>query len=228
MGNVATFHHSRRIHPSTGVGSVVVCNGNPEAMANNKAEAEEKSHKSTAQAGELSWNDWLEENGSKLLLFARQQTRSLADAEDILQDSLVKLALKVQDGSFEGGQGGWMPYIYTALRRSAIDLGRKNDRRTRREDKSVTDTLVEKGEFDDPWFAMGDSGSEMGQQVQAALKEIPPNFAEVIQLKIWGERTFAEIGNILDISQNTAASRYRYGLEGLKKVLSTARIKGDL
>lgn len=179
-------------------------------------------------AEELSWDEWLDANGSKLLLFARQQTRSIADAEDVLQDSLVKLALKVDEGTFEGGQPGWMPYVYTAIRRSAIDLGRKNDRRSKREDKSVTDTLVEQGEFDDPWFAMGDSGSEMGQQVQAALKEISPNFAEVIQLKIWGERTFAEIGQILGISQNTAASRYRYGLEGLRKVLNSARIKGDL
>jgi RNA polymerase sigma-70 factor (ECF subfamily) len=47
-------------------------------------------------------------------------------------------------------------------------------------------------------------------------------------MKIWGERTFAEIAEILDISQNTAASRYRYGLEALKKSLSIARRRGDL
>ncbi|HBI32512.1 MAG TPA: RNA polymerase subunit sigma-24, partial [Verrucomicrobiales bacterium] len=42
---------------------------------------------------------WLEEHGSKFLLFARQQTRSIADAEDVLQDALVKLARKVEEGS---------------------------------------------------------------------------------------------------------------------------------
>ncbi|MFP6881950.1 MAG: sigma factor, partial [Roseibacillus sp.] len=41
------------------------------------------------------WRDWLSEHGPKLLLFARQQTRRQEDAEDILQEALVKLAKKV-------------------------------------------------------------------------------------------------------------------------------------
>ena len=47
-------------------------------------------------------------------------------------------------------------------------------------------------------------------------------------MKVWGESTFAEIGEALGISQNTAASRYRYGLEALKRELGTARRRGDL
>jgi len=38
-------------------------------------------------------------------------------------------------------------------------------------------------------------------------------------MKIWNQLTFAEIGEALGISQNTAASRYRYGLGNLKKTL---------
>ena len=47
-------------------------------------------------------------------------------------------------------------------------------------------------------------------------------------MKIWGEQTFAQIGETLGISQNTAASRYRYGLEALKSHLGSARRRGDL
>jgi RNA polymerase sigma-70 factor (ECF subfamily) len=38
-------------------------------------------------------------------------------------------------------------------------------------------------------------------------------------MKIWNELTFAEIAGILGISQNTAASRYRYALGALRKNL---------
>ena len=38
-------------------------------------------------------------------------------------------------------------------------------------------------------------------------------------LKIWNELTFAEIAQVLEISQNTAASRYRYALGALKRNL---------
>jgi RNA polymerase sigma-70 factor (ECF subfamily) len=41
----------------------------------------------------------------------------------------------------------------------------------------------------------------------------------VLVLKIWNELTFHEIAGALGISQNTAASRYRYGLANLKKSL---------
>ena len=47
-------------------------------------------------------------------------------------------------------------------------------------------------------------------------------------MKLWGERTFAEIGEALDISLNTAASRYRYGIEALRKQLATARLNDDI
>jgi RNA polymerase sigma-70 factor (ECF subfamily) len=38
-------------------------------------------------------------------------------------------------------------------------------------------------------------------------------------LKVWNELTFAEIAKVLDVSQNTAASRYRYALGALRKTL---------
>ena len=56
------------------------------------------------------WREWLREHGSRLLLFARQQTRRQEDAEDILQEALVKLARKVDHGSFVGGQKACLLY----------------------------------------------------------------------------------------------------------------------
>ena len=183
---------------------------------------------SKASPAAFAWREWLEEYGPKLLLFARQQTRSHGDAEDVFQDALVKLVGKVHSGEFIGGQDAWQPYIYTTIRRLAIDLSRRDDRRKRREDNVGAD--AETGQFDafNPWFESDSSDDETRAQLENSLKELPQKFAEVITLKIWGERTFAEIGEVLGISQNTAASRYRYGLEALKRNLASARRCGDL
>ena len=54
--------------------------------------------------------------------------------------------------------------------------------------------------------------------IQMAMAELPPEQREVITLKIWGELTFAEIGQTLGIPANTAASRFRYGLSELRKL----------
>jgi len=50
----------------------------------------------------------------------------------------------------------------------------------------------------------------------------------VIILKVWGNHTFAEIGELLGVSLNTVASRYRYGLDRMRKALETTRLKNDI
>lgn len=173
------------------------------------------------------WRAWLDEHGPRLLLFARQQTRSHEDAEDILQEAIVKLVDKIQSHEFVGGMESWQPYLFTTIRRLAIDLSRRDDRRRRRED-IVTLDAESSNVSTDPWFETDSSDDETRSQLESKLRELPEKFAEVIVMKIWGDRTFAEIAEILGISQNTAASRYRYGLEALKKSLGSARRRGDL
>ncbi len=120
-----------------------------------------------------------------------------------------------------------MPFLYTQIRREAIDLGRRNDRRKKREDIVVEDEQRQTG-GEDAWFESAGYDEERRGMLEDALKELPKKFSEVIVMKVWGGRTFAGIGEILGISMNTVASRYRYGIEALRKRLTGARIRGDL
>jgi RNA polymerase sigma-70 factor (ECF subfamily) len=79
-----------------------------------------------------------------------------------------------------------------------------------------------------PLFEGGASQEETRRILIESMKTLPKKFAEVISMKLWGERTFAEIGESLEISLNTAASRYRYGIEALRKQLATARLNDDI
>ncbi len=174
------------------------------------------------------WREWIEEYGPRLFLFAKNQTRSNEDAQDVLQDAIVKLVVKIRGGEFVGGHDAWQPYLYATIRRLAIDLSRKDDRRKRRENNVSADLEAEQFGAFHPWFDAEGGDDETRSQLESALKSLPEKFSEVIIMKVWGERTFAEIGEALGISQNTAASRYRYGLEALKRELGTARRRGDL
>lgn len=80
---------------------------NTPAYVRNEEVDEESSHL-------LSWDEWLREHASQLLLFARQQSRSPEDAEDILQDALVRLARKEASGEFVGGQEAWLSYVFAS------------------------------------------------------------------------------------------------------------------
>ena len=54
------------------------------------------------------------------------------------------------------------------------------------------------------------------EKLAEALGELPPDQRAVVHLKLWEKLTFEAISQALDIPINTAASRYRYGLDKLR------------
>jgi RNA polymerase sigma-70 factor (ECF subfamily) len=60
---------------------------------------------------------------------------------------------------------------------------------------------------------------ETHRAVWSALRALPSAQAQVVVLKIWEEMTFAQIGEILETSPNTVASRYQYAMAKLTKRL---------
>ncbi len=167
------------------------------------------------------WKQWFASHGSRLLLFARQQTRTSEDAEDVLQEAMVKLW---RSGMIEMTEDGVtepsLAAAFTQIRRSAIDLARKNIRRANRETKAL--------DTDEPgdvvWFKDTLEADERSAQIEKALQTLPDYYKEVVILKIWGELTFEQIAETLDIPMNTAASRYRYALEKLRRTLTPAKL----
>jgi RNA polymerase sigma-70 factor (ECF subfamily) len=161
-----------------------------------------------------SWKEWFQRHGPKLLLCARLWTRSRADAEDVVQEAFVRFWRRQR--GLGGDPFGW---VLTSIRRAAVDLARRDQRRTVREN-SVEDYSVP------VLFVSKHEDQERVGEIDAALRELPTEQREVLTLKIWGERTFEQIGLHLEISPHTAASRYRYALGALRKRLKGADCHG--
>lgn len=152
------------------------------------------------------WRRWLEEHAPKFLLFARQQARSEADAQDLVQEAVVEAARRRGDG-----RPPLATLVFATVRRRAVDLARREERRAGRELASAPAS--------ESWFDTSVEDRELSQLIQGALSRLPNMYCEVITLKVWGGLTFAEIAETLSIPANTAASRYRYGLAELRKLI---------
>ena len=151
------------------------------------------------------WKTVFSELAPGLVLFARQWVRSVADAEDIVQDAFVKFWRrnhKIDNRAL----------LYATVRSTALDLIRRDSRRARREIEATVDVDL----ATEPQFDFDD---ESQRALVRAVDGLPRAQREVLVMKIWNELTFAEIAQALEISQNTAASRYRYALAALKKDL---------
>ena len=151
------------------------------------------------------WKTCFTQLGPALLLFARRWRASRADAEDIVQDAFVRFWRR--EGSLEN-----RALLYAAVRSAALDRLRREQRRARRE----ATVAFDRAQHDEPQFTEMDEGQRL---LAEAVERLPDEQREVVVLKVWNELTFAEIGKVLEISQNTAASRYRYALNTLKKTL---------
>lgn len=74
-------------------------------------------------------------------------------------------------------------------------------------------------EPDSAWFIPPDRDHSAERNVRRALQSLPEDQRQTVVLHIWGELTFAEIAEVLNVSPNTAASRYRYALEKLRELV---------
>ena len=153
------------------------------------------------------WRTCYAQLAPKLLLFARQWVASVADAEDVVQAAFVKFWRHRPDAEPEH-----YPLLYSTVRTCALDLIRTDSRRGRREQVVAPDP-------EEPFFDATIEHRENADIISIALNQLPEPQREVLVLRIWGELTFAEIAATLGDSINTVASRYRYAIDALRRIL---------
>ena len=150
-------------------------------------------------------SDWFEKlydvKAAGLILYGRALGLSHGEAEDVLQETFLALMQKTQ-----------LPrepehYCLRTFRNRALNYKRTLWRRLTRELEAKR------------WFDPSPDENPAERDATRCLASLPMEQREVIVLKIWNRYTFEEIGGLLEISPNTAAGRYRYGLQKIKSKL---------
>lgn len=145
---------------------------------------------------------------ARLVRLAVTITRNQDDAEDAVQTVLVRVA--DQPRLLGRADQPWY-YLLRMVRNEALLILRRRKRALTLASLSdlLTRTQVDEAEQEETFRA-----------IWSALRKLPVQQSEVVVLKIWEQLTFAQIGEVLEISASTAASRYRYGLEKLSRKLA--------
>ena len=129
---------------------------------------------------------------------------------EVAQDVIQELYLKLHKQGL-GRVKNARCYLYRALSNSCTQLMRE-----RRRIEYVDVTSLRDLKTDD--IAPSDFEQEQAL-IARLLATLPDEQSEVIRLHLHGECTFAEIAEISDIPLPTVKSRYRYGIEHLRKEL---------
>ena len=151
-----------------------------------------------------------DEHGQALFAFLLNLTRNEADTRDLLQDLFVKLAR--DPGVLEGVQNN-RAFLMRLAYNAAIDQKRRAATRQKHDEALAQ-------EFCSVFEASQNPDEEvLREALSGALSEIPEEQRAVLHLKLWEGMTFEAIAELIEISTNTAASRYRYGLDKLRQRL---------
>jgi RNA polymerase sigma-70 factor, ECF subfamily len=151
-----------------------------------------------------------DDHAQALFAFLLNFIRNESDTQDLLQELFIKLAR--QPGLLENARDE-RAFLIRLVHNLAVDLMRR--RATRR--KNYEQLSAESASLFAP---AGDPDEQSFREaLAAALGELPPEQRAVVHLKLWEGMTFDAIGEALSLSLNTAASRYRYGLDKLRERL---------
>lgn len=138
---------------------------------------------------------------AELVLYGRALGLSHGEAQDVVQETFLAL-MQMEDIPAKAQH-----YCIRSFRNRALNYRRSLWRRLTREWESLR------------WFEQSADETPEERTAMRHLAELPVDQREAIVLKIWHGYTFEEIGGLLEISPNTVAGRYRYGLQKLKTKL---------
>ena len=139
---------------------------------------------------------WFDEHAPALVLYARQWCET---PEDVVQEAFLQLA---RQGTRPDSVAAW---LFRAVRNGAINAGRGDRNRKRREAR---------GSSTEAWFR-GDDDRIDALEVSRRLAELDPEHREAIVARFWGGLTFEEIAALQGCSLTTAHRRYQAGLAAL-------------
>ncbi len=137
--------------------------------------------------------------GPALILYARQWCRA---PEDVVQDAFLKLvALRPPPRDV-------VAWLYRVVRNAAIDAGKADLRRKRREASRPA-----------RWFVEPAVEGLDAEAAVAALQRLPAEEREAIVARLWGGLSFEQIAEAAGCSASTAFRRFSAGIDSLRQEL---------
>ena len=135
------------------------------------------------------------------------------EAEEVIQDVFVQIWKRA--GTFDVALGAPFHWTLGITRNRCIDYLRARRRRTRLLDEATTETeiLSRPASSTSAHQALGE---EELAKVRAAVRELPPDQQQAIELAFFGGMTHQEIAEALDEPLGTIKARIRRGMLKLK------------
>ena len=164
----------------------------------------------------------IQKHKNKIYAFILSKIRNRDLAEDIFQDTFIKVINSLQKGKYNE-EGKFLPWVMRIANNLVIDYFRKSKKmRTiaptddfdifdilQDGEKNIEDNLV---------------NNQIHKDLRKLIEHLPEDQKEVLKMRYYAELSFKEISESTGVSINTALGRMRYALINLRKLIDTHQL----
>ena len=178
-------------------------------------EAQARLLQRVAAGDRQAFGEFYDQTSAPLFSLAVRILGDAGEAEEVLQDAFVQIWEKA--AAFDPALGGAFHWALSITRHRAIDRLRSRQRRARLVDELQNEVAV------DPPQASGPDPSALGADesvaVRAAIRSLPEDQAQAIEMAFFRGLTHPEIAQALQQPLGTVKARIRRGLLRLRDTL---------
>jgi RNA polymerase sigma-70 factor (ECF subfamily) len=152
----------------------------------------------------------------EIFRYISRQMYNRADALDITQEVFVSMLGTIR--RFDRKKAGFRTWLYRIATNKTIDFFRSSARQTQHalalNDPTLTSDLTTEEETDIETRLFQ---SDLAERVCRYVDSLPSDVQQVFRLKFFGEHTFAQIAEFMQVPEATVKTRYYRLLQTLRK-----------
>ena len=174
---------------------------------------------------ELALEKLIYRHKSKLFGFIFSKVLDKDVAEDIFQDTFVKVILTLKEGRYNE-EGKFLPWVMRIAHNLSIDYFRSKTRMPMigetflDEDFSIFDFLADPEDSSEIRIIK----EQIDKDLRSIIEFLPDDQREVLYMRIFKDLSFKEIAEETNVSINTALGRMRYALINLRKLIEEKKL----
>jgi len=171
----------------------------------------------------------LSRNQSKLFSYILYVVRDRETAEDVFQETFVKVITKLQEGRYTNS-GKFSAWVMRIAHNVIMDWFR-DQQMSRVVEANPDNDLSNLGSGDgllESNIEMEFVNSQVLADVQVLMNQLPAAQREVVFMRYFQQLSFKEIAEATEVSINTALGRMRYALMNMRRMAREHHIQLDL
>tara|TARA_B100001758_G_C18336662_1_gene571979 strand:- start:54 stop:641 length:588 start_codon:yes stop_codon:yes gene_type:complete len=159
---------------------------------------------------------------SRLFAFIMSKVKNRDIAEDIFQDTFIKIINSLQRGKYNE-QGKFLPWMMRIAHNLVIDHFRKASKMKDvrpTDDFNIFDIINDGNRGQDEEMIR----KRVHSDLNLLIKDLPEDQIEVLRMRYFEDMSFKDISHITGVSINTALGRMRYALINLRNLAKEQNI----